>query len=56
MYYGPPISSKTLYQILNKIDEFTSNFGAQIPLVYLPEWLPKCTKTHSNYKIEAGDM
>ena len=31
MYYGPPISSVILYQILNKIDEFTSNFEAQIP-------------------------
>ena len=31
MYYGTTISSKSLYQILNKIDTLTSNFGAQIP-------------------------
>ena len=55
MYYGVPITSIILYQILNKIDTLTSNFGAQIPLGYLPEWLPKCAETHSNYQIEAGD-
>ena len=32
MYYGLPITSESLYQILNKIDALTSNFGAQIPL------------------------
>ena len=31
MYYGLPINSTILYQILNKIDALTSNFGAQIP-------------------------
>ena len=31
MYYGLPITSASLYQILNKIDALTSNFGAQIP-------------------------
>ena len=31
MYYGIPITSSILYQIMNKIDALTSNFGAQIP-------------------------
>ena len=31
MYYGLPITSEIPYQILNKIDALTSNFGAQIP-------------------------
>ena len=56
MYYHPPIRSSILYQILNKIDDFTSNFGAQIPSEKLSEWLPKCTETHSNSQIEAEDV
>ena len=56
MYYGLPIASKILYQILKKIDALTSNFGAQIPLGQLLEWLPKCTETHSNYQIEEGNV
>ena len=37
MYYGLPITSEILYQILNKIDALTSNFGAQIfPSVLQP--------------------
>ena len=31
MYYGLPITSESLYKILNKIDTLTSNFWAQIP-------------------------
>ena len=56
VYYGIPITSGSLYQILNKIDALTNNFGAQIPLGQLPEWIPKCRYTHSNSQIEVGGV
>ena len=52
MYYGLPITSASLYQILNKIYALTSNFGAQIPPGQLSEWIPKCAENQYNYKIK----
>ena len=54
MYYELPITSSSLYQILNKIDALTSNFGAQIPPSNGRNGLPNIQKPTRILKLRKG--
>ena len=54
MYYGLTITSESLYQILNKIDALTSNFGAQIPPGNYRNGLPNVQKPTQIIKLRKG--
>ena len=48
--------SSSMYQIMNKIEDFIGNFGLKSPPGKWYKWLPKCAETNSNYEIEEGDV